>query len=126
MRSALGLETAEDQIKALEIIPIDSTIAEVIATIENKGDDAKEYVGLVAAYKAQDIEALEKLINESESYGDYTSTLLDNRNQKWIPLMAGMMNASSVFFGVGAGHLGGDKGVLNLLRKAGYTVEAVK
>ena len=35
------------------------------------------------------------------------------------------MQAKPTFFAVGAGHLGGEKGVLNLLKKQGYTVKAV-
>ncbi|MFT5800980.1 MAG: hypothetical protein ACI956_000785, partial [Nonlabens sp.] len=30
------------------------------------------------------------------------------------------------FFAVGAGHLGGDIGVIALLRKAGYSVEPIR
>lgn len=125
-KEILGLETAEEQLKAIDIIPIDSTISEVLAVLENKADDGQEYTAMIKAYKAQDITALQKMINDAEGYGDYTATLLDDRNQKWISRMAGMMGKSSVFFGVGAGHLGGDKGVINLLRKQGYTVVAVK
>lgn len=36
------------------------------------------------------------------------------------------MKEKSTFFAVGAGHLGGMKGVINLLKKAGYKVTAVK
>jgi uncharacterized protein YbaP (TraB family) len=36
------------------------------------------------------------------------------------------MKAQPAFFAVGAGHLAGDKGVINLLRKQGYTVTPVK
>ena len=35
------------------------------------------------------------------------------------------MAQKPTLFAVGAGHLVGDKGVLNLLRQAGYTVEGV-
>jgi len=37
-----------------------------------------------------------------------------------------MMKDKSTFFAVGAGHLGGPKGVINLLKSAGYKVKAVK
>lgn len=36
------------------------------------------------------------------------------------------MQEGSNLFAFGAGHMGGDKGVINLLRKAGYTVEPVQ
>jgi len=36
------------------------------------------------------------------------------------------MNAKPLLIAVGAGHLPGEKGVINLLRKAGYNVKPVK
>jgi uncharacterized protein YbaP (TraB family) len=40
--------------------------------------------------------------------------------------MPAIIAAKPTFFAVGAGHLPGDKGVLDGLRKLGYTVEGVK
>jgi uncharacterized protein YbaP (TraB family) len=55
----------------------------------------------------------------------YADLLLYRRNENWIPVMSRMMREKPTFFAVGAGHLGGDRGVVALLRKAGYKVEAV-
>ena len=51
--------------------------------------------------------------------------LLDERNKKWIPKIETMAKDQSVFFGVGAGHLGGEDGVLNLLKQAGYRLTPI-
>jgi uncharacterized protein YbaP (TraB family) len=52
--------------------------------------------------------------------------LLDRRNRNWIPVMESAMKNSSTFFAVGAGHLAGNQGVLELLRKQGYKVKGIK
>jgi uncharacterized protein YbaP (TraB family) len=52
--------------------------------------------------------------------------LLDRRNRNWIPVMESAMKKSSTFFAVGAGHLNGSQGVLELLRKQGYMVKGIK
>ena len=52
----------------------------------------------------------------------YEDILVAGRNQNWIPIMREMMNQESVFFAVGAGHLGGIKGVIHLLRLEGYSL----
>ena len=49
-----------------------------------------------------------------------------NRNADWVAKMPAIMSDKPTFFAVGAGHLPGEKGVLNLLKLAGYEVEAVK
>ena len=59
------------------------------------------------------------------SYGldKYNDILLVKRNQEWIEKMEGAMKSKASLFAVGAGHLGGDQGVITLLRKQGYTIK---
>ena len=52
--------------------------------------------------------------------------MFDNRNADWVAKMPAIMSDKPTFFAVGAGHLPGEKGVLNLLKLAGYEVDAVK
>jgi len=126
-KEIMGLESPEDQLKALESIPTDSVIKGVMDVVEHKetGED-HEYEEMMAAYKAQDITKLHTIIMQSDEFGNATTTLVDDRNKKWIKIMPGMMNKSSIFFAVGAGHLWGQNGVISLLKKDGYKVEPVK
>ncbi len=52
--------------------------------------------------------------------------LLTRRNNNWIPVMEANMKEGGCFFAVGAAHLPGTNGVLELLKKAGYKVKPVK
>ena len=52
--------------------------------------------------------------------------MLDNRNKAWVEKMPAIMTEAPTFSLVGAGHLPGDNGVLNLLKQQGYTIEAMK
>ncbi|MEM9931704.1 MAG: TraB/GumN family protein, partial [Bacteroidota bacterium] len=50
------------------------------------------------------------------------------RNENWIPQILAKIKdteAQTKLFAVGAGHLGGEKGVIALLRKEGLKVEPV-
>jgi uncharacterized protein YbaP (TraB family) len=51
---------------------------------------------------------------------------LDERNKKWIERMEERMEQKPVFFAVGAGHLLGENGLIQLLRNSGYTVVPMK
>ena len=97
-----------------------------MASVNHPGTDDTEYNGLIKAYKQQDLPRLYELIKNTKDFGDDMGAFLDERNQKWIGRMGDKMKGHSVFFAVGAGHLWGDQGVISLLRKAGYNVEAVK
>ena len=56
----------------------------------------------------------------------FTDLLIYNRNLNWAKKIEGLLAGKSLVIAVGAGHLQGEKGVNNLLRKAGYKVEPVK
>lgn len=89
------------------------------------GENRDTFDRLVASYRLQDLDALLQLTREQAEYVKYNKSLLDDRNADWIPKMAEMMVDRSVFFAVGAAHLAGDNGVVELLKKAGYSVNRI-
>jgi uncharacterized protein len=101
-------------------------IANLQTMINNFDKSIEEFKKLVAIYKQQDVEGLFKLTTASPELMDAQNDLLVKRNNNWIPVMQKNMEAKACFFAVGAAHLGGDIGVINLLRKQGYTVKPVK
>ncbi len=52
--------------------------------------------------------------------------LIYKRNRNWAQKLNVMMPERAMLVCVGAGHLPGDKGLLQLLRNMGYTVEPAK
>ena len=125
-KSILGLEAAAEQLAVLQSIPADSVVQQIMDAIQNNTTSDTDFQQLVNTYKKQDLPALYTLLTSSKELGNSLDLFLDDRNKKWIPRMNDKMNKSSVFFAVGAGHLYGNNGVINLLRKDGYTVDAIK
>lgn len=121
-----GLETIDDQLAAIDSIPL-KIQAQMLIDELKKEHGENEYERLVALYIQQDIDALQKAINQGMSKDDQTmmNFLLKDRNVKWIPKMNAMMKDRPTFFAVGAGHLGGEYGVIKLLKEAGYKVSAI-
>jgi len=81
---------------------------------------------MVKVYKNENISKLvenmkdERFFNENAEYW-----MLTYRNKNWVEIMPEMMKKQSNFFAVGAAHLGGENGVIHLLRKQGYTITPV-
>lgn len=125
-KEIMGLEKPAEQVAVLETVPLDSLMAMLMDG--GKGLDSSDHENeeMTKAYKTQDLPALYELIASAKGPSIDMGVFLDDRNKKWIPRMTEKMKISSVFFAVGAGHLAGQNGVINLLRKAGYTVEPVK
>lgn len=121
-----GLETIEYQISVFDGIPYSDQAKMLVESIKTSSTDDDTLKELIALYKDQDVTGLFEMMKEDESIAEYEDALLFTRNKNWIPLMIEMMKKQPTFFAVGAGHLGGELGVLNLLREAGYTVTAYK
>ncbi|HTN45498.1 MAG TPA: TraB/GumN family protein [Flavipsychrobacter sp.] len=121
-----GLEEPREQLALLESFSADSITKEIIQLLQkNVSSDTNEYHDMVTAYRRQDISALYEMMSGLEQSGIRSQTFLAERNEKWIERMEERMDQKPVFFAIGAGHLGGEKGVINLLRKKGYKVQAV-
>lgn len=121
----IGLETVEFQVGIFDEIPQDLQLEELEKMLADDYSQS-EFQTMISAYLAEDIVALDRVMTASGMMADYRSVLLDDRNKAWVPIIEEAMNAKSVFVAVGAGHLGGEYGVVSLLKQAGYTVEAVK
>ncbi len=63
---------------------------------------------------------------EFKTDGNSQTKLLDERNAAWIPVIEKNIKVKPSFIGVGAAHLGGKKGVVNLLRARGYKLTPIK
>lgn len=124
-----GLETLAYQASLFDSIPYKLQADQLVKMVDSSGTggDDKEYTEMLKAYKSQDLDALNKLMNsEDNTIPNFKKLLLDNRNQNWAKKLNDLMKDKSLVIAVGAGHLPGDEGVINLLRKQGYKVTPVK
>jgi uncharacterized protein YbaP (TraB family) len=121
-----GLETAKEQMAILDSITLQEQADMLLESVRNIDHDDTEMKRLLGFYKDQNLDSLNSLFNKEDfDLAGHENSLIGNRNRKWIAKMEEYMKMQPTFFAVGAGHLGGDQGVINLLRKKGYTVKAV-
>lgn len=124
-----GLETMAYQAGVLDSIPYKLQAEQLVSYIDsaNAGADSKKMMDeMFDAYRRQDLKKLEQLMVESDaSMSGFTDIMLFHRNQNWVKKLKDLLPAKSLLIAVGAGHLPGEKGVISLLRKAGYTVTPV-
>lgn len=78
---------------------------------------------LYYAYLAQDHHAMQRIAEKHADHMGSMETLLDDRNKRWMSILPQLMAENPTFIAVGALHLSGEHGLINLLRKAGYTVQ---
>jgi uncharacterized protein YbaP (TraB family) len=62
---------------------------------------------------------------ETDMLPEFNHWFFDVRNANWIPVIEKQIRQQATFIAVGAGHLGGTNGVLELLKKQGYVVTGI-
>jgi hypothetical protein len=127
-----GLETPEFQVQTLfKGTTLERQKQLLMCLVDNKEYTELMAERLVKAIFSQDLVGVKAVMDEKEqnqcdSTPEEEDQLIYNRNANWVKLMPQIMKDKPTFFAVGAGHLPGDKGVLQLLQNAGYTIEGVK
>ncbi len=123
-----GLETVEFQMSIFDKIPLEEQAQMLVQAIDMEKEEGEDVLSImVKMYKDQDVPAMYQIIHEQSggSNSEFEKELLTERNKNWIPQMKEMMKKEPTFFAVGAGHLGGELGVISLLRQEGYIVTPV-
>ena len=82
------------------------------------------YVKHIGKFNPQ--EQLDTFFQSQATQNGKKDAMIYNRNKAWSEKLPAIMKTAPTFIAVGALHLPGDKGLLNLLKKQGYTVEPVK
>ncbi len=121
-----GLETPQEQTALFDLIPYRKQAEMVLRMIDSIHIAQKEFRELTDLYKSQDIQKLYEYVSKSESdFSGFENILLADRNRKWISRIEKLLSDASSFIAVGAAHLGGEEGLVRLLRDEGYKVSPV-
>ncbi|MFN4914745.1 MAG: TraB/GumN family protein [Sphingomonadales bacterium] len=121
--SMSGLETIQFQMNLMSEISDEEQIRMLLLGLST---DNSEFKKLLSAYLKKDINLLGSLMNDAEFSPEFYSNFIVKRNQKWIPVIAELIQKKSAFIAVGAAHLPGEEGVLHLLKESGYTITPVE
>lgn len=126
-KEVAGLETITDQCNAMFGSPLTQQTDELMSTVRNSDKAISMVKKLADAYIKGDLMAMLAIIDDPETgiSGESADRLINDRNIRWSHILAGILPTMTIMIAVGAGHLPGDKGLINLLRKDGYNVEPV-
>lgn len=126
-----GLETLDYQMNVLYGVPLQRQAEQLMCLVDNADYNISIAKRTIKAYYAQDMAAIEKL-NDEKLHNSCDATpaeedaLIYTRNANWAKVLPTIMKAKSTLVAVGCLHLPTKRGLLQLLRNAGYKVEPVK
>ncbi len=122
-----GLESVTEQLNLFTSFNKKEQTEMVMSSLREEADAKNSFEQMQQIYLTQNLDNLYTFMKkESDSPIANSRVFLENRNQNWIPQMDKMMENKSVFFAVGAAHLAGPEGVIELLIKKGYTLTPIK
>ena len=126
-----GFESVEFQMELLYGESTDEEEREaLLKLVDDKEAMLAEMQAMTEAYFTFDMKGIHALTIKSVETGEMTpeefAEMITDRNRRWVEAMPEIMVAKPTLFVVGAGHLPGEDGVLELLKACGYKVKAVK
>ena len=122
-----GFETALFQAKALFGAPLAEQASDLMRTVSQFGQLKNYMIAMNKAYMNQNLSALQSFVENPEfTTPQAQDRLIYDRNHRWADQLKTILPQESTFIVVGAGHLPGEQGLIELLRGQGYTVTAVR
>ena len=122
-----GFESVADQIAFFDNLPSEKQALMVMESIRDEDKNIALTNNMQGVYKRQQLDSLYYMIkSEGGIITDEEEVFLTKRNANWIPKIKETIATKKTFIAVGAGHLAGEKGVIELLRKEGYSVTPIQ
>ena len=121
-----GLESVEFQASVFDSIPYEVQAKELLNLIDSFAVYKIYMAKMSADYRARNMSSLQELMSRTDfDYAGTEELMLNGRNRNWVKRLNEILPGKNIFVAVGAGHIPGDQGLVNLLRKEGYTVKPV-
>lgn len=128
-----GLETIADQLRAMASLPMDLHVKGLVDTLKlgDRMDDVVET--MIVLYQRGDTGMFWPLFRAvlpsgaegDDGYAAFDEAMVKARNRTMAERATPILTGGNAFIAVGAMHLPGADGLVELLRKDGYTVTAI-
>lgn len=130
-----GVETMQEQIEAMASLPLDFHVRSLVSSVQYPDYTANMMETMVKLYLRDQIGmvfpagsyfAPEKNASDFQDIAKFEEVLITKRNHNMADRAMPILAEGNVFMAVGALHLIGDEGLVELFREKGYTVTAVR
>jgi hypothetical protein len=126
-----GLESIREQLAVFDDMPESEQLVLLRDAVENFPEIDAMHRELLAAWKQRDLDTLLAINAAAMQAGDrelaaeFEDRLITRRNRLMAERLQPYLQEGDTFVAVGALHLPGETGLLNLLEQAGYTIRVI-
>jgi len=125
-KKTTGVETIDEQLKALNALDYQDQITMLLKDLKEPSNADKEFENMVKHYIKGELDSLLLMSDEAKMPVQFNKILVIDRNIRMAERITKMIEKESHFIAIGALHLPGEQGVINLLRQKGLTVTPLK
>lgn len=122
-KSTAGLETFEEQLELLRNMPLDMQVKNLNHFLKNYHNQRALIKRMLRWYQEGDIYQIHRAGRRDARW--MRRSLLLERNERMARRFAELAQRQRVFAAVGAAHLAGSKGMLRLIKQAGFSVKPI-
>jgi len=122
-KQCTGVETFAEQLQTLRNISLDQHLQSLTWLLKNFGRQRRRLQKMMRLYADGDLQRLYQSAKKDAK--GLRRVLLYDRNALMAGRFADIAHSQALFCAVGAGHLAGQKGLLRLLKKAGFQVRPI-
>lgn len=128
--SVSALETVEEQIAIFNELEVQDQIRILADVVCHYDDTSQDFVTMKTLYTDQDLQGLvgysqRYRFDDNATYDRVYQRLIDERNRRMVERMGAVLARGRAFVAVGAMHLPGERGILNLLERQGYRITRI-
>lgn len=120
-----GLETVKEQMNALDELSVQDQAKMLVEQIDQIEEEKKEIQRLANVYTSQNLDSIYSFVQTPEMQSEFGDALIKDRNLVMTERLEKLILSETTFCAIGAAHLPGENGVINLLRKRGYKLRPV-
>lgn len=130
-RAVHALETIDEQLDIFDQLPMPDQIAFLKSSLAQLEDFDTNMAHMKSLYLAGDLDSIHRFSEQQTSSADHPVMkqlmyrILDERNERMFTRVQPYLLESGTLIAVGALHLPGPQGLLQLFRQAGYTVKPI-
>lgn len=125
-REVIGIETIAEQLHAVDLIPLKEQARMLLEETVTPDSGGMGLDDLLDVYKTGNLDSLYAMYGKGELSDQFNRALITDRNHRMADRIDSIAHIKTIFVAVGALHLPGPEGVLNLLRGKGYQVTPIR
>ena len=121
-----GFETMEEQMGFFDMMSDELKVELIMQTVRKTDSSEDEWERMQNLYLDQNLPEMMKVGEFKGEMSEFMNTTIsENRNVKWVSKLDEELAKNNLFIAVGAAHLQGEKGLINLLISKGYTLTPI-